>query len=199
MVSAWGWKIRVVCGIAHFFSLINICVDSSRSSLEVASVTLLWDVLTCKLLACTFLCVINYFLFLYSWKKWGADLFSNEGIHILLSQLGKQRVTVMLNFPPHLWLQISWLQLQAVWQRWNERSLECVAGRAVRCPGLCLRSEVHLGLLVIRFVRRHLSRRHDTGFPLQPGFCVHHTSSTRLWADCGAGKRHQPSFTAWTQ
>lgn len=46
VVPARGWKIPVVFRIAHFFSLINISVDSTRCLLEAASFTLLWDFLS---------------------------------------------------------------------------------------------------------------------------------------------------------
>lgn len=98
----------------------------------------------CKLLVCPLHYVLNYFLLLYSWRKY-LICFSNDVIHILVRRLGKQRVTVTVTSPPHLWSQISQLLLQVVWQTWNERSLVCMAGRAAGCSVLGFRNTVHSG------------------------------------------------------
>lgn len=142
------------------------------------------------------------FALLHQWFPYSCiserrDPFSNDGIRILLIRSGKQGVTVMATFPAHLlWLQISWLQLQAVMAKvkWEKPG---VCGGESSYSELCLRTRVHLGGCCW-FVKRHLARHHAAGLSLRPDFCVQHSSSGH-WTGCRAGKSHQLSFVLGTQ
>lgn len=122
----------------------NISVGSSRCSLEVASSSLLWDFLTCRLLACP---CDKLFLFLYFWKKWVADLFSDDGLHNLLSHQGNKELQQCQLFLSTSfdcrWAGSSFEQhgkgeMREAWCAWW--------GEQLHYSGLGLRNKIHLGL-----------------------------------------------------
>lgn len=123
MVPSWRWKTE------HFSSLTDISMNSPGCLLEVASFILPWDLLSVNCMsACPLHCVVNDF---------PTPVFQKEVIYFQMmgsiSYLACQvnRVTVMVTLPAHLlWLQISWLPIEAVRQRWNKRSSGCAVGRA---------------------------------------------------------------------